>query len=247
VIYQCYFRAEHAPRLFSGEPYVGFGLEPDLNPHLLENCPELADPATRLALSEYAAFLNLWRRLSIDDDDWIGFTSYRQLDKSDLVFESKRQVERLLKRYDVLAWHVWLVGHLAFKGLTGPAAQAEHAHPDIHWFIRDLFAHVETPIPDGYFTADAVPYANYWVMSKARFRSFMEWSWPLVQHALALNHPYKRPGRPHADSGRAVGYVAERLFVIWVVSSSLRCRRLGTIQRAPALAGSPRDQSRNLA
>ena len=234
MIYQCYFRASQESRLFTGGTYTGFGLEPEVNPHLLDNCPELADPVTRLALSEYAAFLNTWRR-PLDGDDWIGFTSYRQLDKSDVVFESKSQIERLLARHDLVAWHVWSVGHLRFNGLTGAAAQAEYSHPDIHWFIRDLFAHFDVPIPDGYFTADAVPYANYWAMSKERFRMFMEWSWPLVQYALELNHPYKRPGRPHADSGRAVGYVAERLFVMWTFSSPLKCRWLGTIQRAPAL------------
>ena len=237
MIYQCYFRADQERRLFRHEPYEAFGLEPEVNPQILEHCPELADSATRLALCEYAAFLSLWRRPASDADDWIGFTSYRQLDKSHVVFDSKAQVAAHLRRYDLVAWHVWSVGRLRFAGLTGPAAQAEAAHPRLHQFTHDVLATFGEQIPAKYSTIDKVPYANYWAMSQDRFRAFMEWSWPLVQYALAIDHPYKHtpPRLAAEDKRKAVGYFVERLFIIWMIRSSLRTRWLGEVQIAPRL------------
>lgn len=235
MIYQCYFRADQERQLFTHEPYVGFGLEPPLNPHLLDGCPELDDPATRLALCEYAAFLNLWRRPPADEDGWIGFTSYRQLDKSDVVFQSKSEVVQRLRRYDLLAWHVWSVRHLRIRGLTAAAAQSEWAHPGLHAFTVDILAEHDFTVPEGYFSIDRVPYASYWALRTNHFHEFMEWSWPLVRHALDVDHPYKRTSHPSADQRKAVGYFAERLFIIWMIRAALRPRWLGKIQRAPRL------------
>lgn len=221
--------------MFRHDPYLGFGLEPALNPQLLERCPELNDPGTRLALCEYAAFLNLWRRQTPDQDGWIGFTSYRQLDKSDVVFQSKSQVAELLGRYDLVGWHVWSVRHMRINGLTAAAAQAEWAHRGLHAFTLQILADFGFTLPEGYFSIDRVPYANYWAMSTDNFYRFMDWSWPLVRHALDLDHPYKHAQSPSTNNRKAVGYFAERLFVIWMIRSSLRTRWLGEIQRAPTL------------
>lgn len=231
MIYQCYFRADQVDRLFAHEPYEAFGLEPELNPRLLERCPELEDPAIRTALCEYAAFLSLWRR-DVLEDGWIGFTSYRQLEKSDVVFRSRAQVEDLLRRHDLIGWHVWSVGHLRFGGLTGAAAQAEWAHPFIHRFTVQTLADFELEIPAGYFSLDRLPFANYWAMHTTHFRQFMSWSWPIVARALELDHPFKHQQNTY-DPRKAVGYFAERLFMIWMIRTSVRTRWLGAIRRSP--------------
>jgi hypothetical protein len=235
MIYQCYFSPEQRSRLFDHAPYSGFGLEPAVNPHLRDGCPELAEQATRIALVEYGAMLHVWRHLPFDAHDWVGFTSYRQLDKSGLVFESADQVEALLAGYDYLAWNIWAVGHVRKGVLTGAAAQAEISHPMLHAFTLDVLRDCGGTLPAAYLLAPEVPFANYWVMPKDRFAAFMAWSWPLLQHALATDHPYKRFGgswNALDDKRKAVGYFMERLFIIWTQYEGLRGRGLGTVGKA---------------
>jgi hypothetical protein len=235
VIYQCYYAPEQASRLFRHEAYRGFGLEPVTNSNIVERCPELGCPTTRRALTEYAAFLHIWRHLPFDDDAWIGFTSYRQLDKTDFVFASAAEIERLLVGYDFLAWHWWQVDHVRHGTLTGAAAQGEHSHPLLHGFTLDVLRHFGIDLPEAYFREPEVPFANYWVMSKRHFAAYMDWSWPVMRYALDLEHPYKsypHSWNPQDDKRKAVGYFMERLFVIWTLREGRRGRRLGAKRRA---------------
>jgi hypothetical protein len=77
MIYQCYFDPSQQGRLFRNPPYRPFGLEPEVNSEITKNSPELELAENRLQLTEFAAMLHLWRNPPIEDDDWIGFTSYR--------------------------------------------------------------------------------------------------------------------------------------------------------------------------
>jgi hypothetical protein len=230
MIYQCYFKEEQRAILFEQEPYQEFGLEPVVNPLLLEACPELSDPTTRIALCEYAAFLYLWRRLENERDDWIGFTSYRQLDKSHVVFGSKADVAHQLAEVDLLAWHGCAVGNVRSRRLRGTAAQSELGH-GLHKFTLDMLRPFGIKLPKAYQTAPVAPYASYWILRKAHFAQFMEFSWPIVQAALAARHPYKDvPSRGYWDDQRKrVGYFAERLFIIWSMREALRVKWLGEI------------------
>ena len=230
MIYQCYFQSDQEPRLFSQGPYRGFGLEPDVNPSLLQTCPELSDSTTRVALCEYAAFLYWSRHLEGDGDDWIGFTSYRQLDKSNVVFESKESVEQQLRGVDMLAWHGCSVGNVRSRRLRGTAAQSELGH-GMHKFTLDMLRPFRIKLPKAYQTAAIAPYASYWVLRKKRFAEFMQWSWPIVQAALRCEHKYKDvPSRGYWDDRRKrVGYFAERLFIIWSMQEALKVTWLGDI------------------
>jgi hypothetical protein len=239
VIYQCYFRRDQETKLFAHEPYRGFGLEPDVNERLLSKCPELAEATTRTALCEYSAFLYWWRSLADDTDDWIGFTSYRQLDKSNVVFESKADVENQLRDVDMLAWHGCAVGSVRSRRLRGTAAQSELGH-GLHKFTLDMLRPFGIKLPKAYQTAAIAPYASYWILRKAQFARFMEFSWPIVQVALAARHPYKEvPSRGYWDDQRKrVGYFAERLFIIWSLREALEVKWLGDI--APMAYRRPR-------
>jgi hypothetical protein len=235
VIYQCYFSAEQTTRLLQHEAYRGFGLEPAVHPEITRGCPELDCERTRTALTEYAAFLHIWRNLPYDEDDWIGFTSYRQLDKTDFVFGCKVHIEALLQGCDFLAWYWWEVQHVRLGLLTGAAAQAEISHPRLHDFTVDVLGKFGIALPSGYFSEPAVPFANYWVLRKPQFAAYMDWSWPLVRHALAIDHPYKRYAQSWNrldDKRKAVAYFTERLFVIWTLIGGFRGRRLGSLRRA---------------
>src|SRR5579884_2078674 len=96
MIHQCYFDESQRARLFRSPLYRGFGVDSSVNPGLAKNCPELADPADQALLCEYAAMLHLWRNPDLDPDPWIGFTSYRQLDKFPTVIDNRPGLESAL-------------------------------------------------------------------------------------------------------------------------------------------------------
>lgn len=234
MVHQCYFLPEQRSRLFQTEPYSPFGLEPDVNSSLFENCPELVDPSTRLALVEYAAMLHHWRNPSKDTNDWIGFTSHRQLDKSAVVFARSAEITDRLHTADIVAWYVWDVSHLRHGWLRGAAAQGELASPRLHSFTVDVLKAFGIGLPASYHEGFDVVFANYWAMSRDNFTKFMSWSWPIIEHALALDHPYKQHShglneRDH--KGKSAGYFMERLFVAWTKLQSLKISRVGDIHR----------------
>jgi len=70
MIHQCYFAEAQRVRLFQTPVYCGFGLEPEVNPDLARNCPELQEARNRPLLCEYAALLHLWRNPELDPDPW---------------------------------------------------------------------------------------------------------------------------------------------------------------------------------
>ena len=225
MIHQCYFLPGQLSHVFRAEPYAPFGLEPCVNTEITKNCPELESADTRVALAEYAAMLHLWRNPQLDTDNWIGFTSYRQLTKSFIQFQYKLDIEALLTRGDYLSWYLWWLGDVIHDGLVGAAAQGEVNHPGLHAFIRDMLGAFSIDIPAAYSSAAVVPFANYWVMSKALFERYMQWSWPIVRHALAVKHPYLSAESElgtRDNKRRAIGYFMERIFILWSQIEHLR-------------------------
>jgi hypothetical protein len=232
MIHQCYFAPEHLKNTFRDEPYRPFGLEPEVNAEITNNCPELASEDTRMALAEYGAMLHHWRNPTLDSDPWIGFTSYRQLTKSPFKFSKRSEVELLLNRGDFVTWYAWWVAPAKFGPLRGAAAQAEANHPGIHQFMVDVLNLRGLTIPAGYETAPLVSYANYWAMPRSRFDAFMEWSWPIIADALAMDHPYlSTPSRPGSrdNKRRAIGYFMERIFILWALHARLRVVAVGPL------------------
>src|SRR5262249_23086686 len=129
MIHQCYFDASQRARLFASPLYRGFGLYTAVNPDIARNCPELTNSAHQPLLSEYAAMLHLWRNPEKAPDRWIGFTSYRQLDKFPIVLDDRHALETALTQADILGW-----GFYTFvDGPTGRpltlAEQGERCHP----------------------------------------------------------------------------------------------------------------------
>ena len=231
LIHQCFFREDQRTALFAQEPYRGFGLEPSVNAQLTQRCPELGDHVARLALVENAAMLFHWRNPDADADDWIGFTSYRQLAKSPFVFETRIAVETALSGADVVSWGVWNVSRVQIEWLRGGAAQAEISSPGLHKFTRDVLENFSIKIPSAYYAGEQVVFANYWVMTRSAFERYMAWSWPIIEHALQRDHDYKhaKPISATIDARKAVGYFAERLYAIWVMRERLTVKAMGPV------------------
>lgn len=218
MIYQCYFKPGQESRLFPQEPYAGFGLVPEVNPRITENCPELADPAVRQHLSEYACFLWHWRNPGENPDDWFGTTSYRQLDKSPFIFYDPQLPADLTRGEQVVGWGFYQMVD-RWQAPIPVALQAELCHPGINAFTEMVLRHFGHAMPAAYYAESTGLFASYWVMNRRLFDDFMRFSWPLVEWALAYRgaHEFITNDAPEASvtKARAIGYFAERLFVIW--------------------------------
>jgi len=223
MIYQCYHRPEHRAKLFQRPPYRGYGLEPTVNPGMAKNCPELRDAPTRQFLCEYGAMLNLWRNRPLDWHRWIGFTSFRQLDKTPVQFQTSREVADLVRDHRIIGWGFHDVRPFTTNGLTGAAAQLELAHPGGFAYLTTALKENGLELPSRFSSDPWVLYANYWAMKKTLFRDFMEFSWPTVRWCLETQSQfdYVKTDR------RSIGFIAERMFIVWYMTRGEHPHRLG--------------------
>lgn len=232
MIYQCYFKKEQEPLLFKQHPYIGFGLEPEVNSELFLNCPELESKSTRLHLTEYACFLWHWRNPDRDSSNWFGTTSYRQLDKTKFMFHDSFVIEKLAKENSIAAWGVYELLNARGDRIS-IHRQSEVCHPGINEFMNIALEANGKKIPDLYNTSFVGAFANYWVMNKAMFNQYMEYSWPLVNWALnnINNFEYFKTDMPGktVTKDKAIGYFAERLFITWYLENNHKIVSLGPI------------------
>ncbi|MCE9562619.1 MAG: hypothetical protein K8U57_11270 [Planctomycetes bacterium] len=203
MIYQFYFAADQHTRLFNLPLYRGFGLEPEVNSAIARRCPELATAAARLQLVEFGGMLHLWRNPPDDGHDWIGFTSYRQTDKTPITFDCAREIEHLLGWWDAVAW-------LPIRFHGSLAEQAECGHPGILAFLERVLVAQGKILPAVLGRLNHGYFASYFLMTKTTFHQLMTWLYPAIAYGLAvqtdpyiLSHP------------KSLGYALERLFMIW--------------------------------
>lgn len=222
MIYQCYHRPEQLGVCFTHAPYRPFGVSIETNPLLYHNCDELRDHRAQKQLCEYAAMLWHFRNHATDTDDWIGFTSYRQPEKSSVVFYSADEIAPLA-RAGVVSWRE----HSLHTDRMQPVSVdefSEACHPGIGAAIRRLLAHHGRTLPEAYTFINVAPFCNYWAMSRALFGAWMEWGWPLIQTGLETQEsdPFLKNWQM-----RPLAYVAERLFIVWLMQELHPVRYLG--------------------
>lgn len=156
---------------------------------------------------EYSGMLYAWKN-KLDNDDWIGFTSYQQLKKNKFLLNSLNYkfILRQLKTYDILSWR-----YICFP--CSIAAQAEYYHKNILYYTELLLSFFDEQIPDKYYNIGCACYCGYWIMSKSNFNFFMEWSYPKIQKILSLqnSNTYFKIDQHLSNSG----FIIERLFIIW--------------------------------
>ena len=217
MINQCYF--EKGQPLFEEEPYIGFGLEPEVNHDLFQSCPELESSFNRLQLTEYASYLWHWRNTK--SLKWIGSTSYRQLEKFNYKFKSIDQVESLINEHDIVAW-----GEYDLQNKLGMpislSTQSKVCHHGLNEFMGMVFSKFNTEVPNEWFIKTSGFFANYWVMSWGKFDDFMHFSWPMVEWALSniKDTDYYKTQVTYGTVSpeKCVGYFMERLFILWYLS-----------------------------
>lgn len=215
--------------LFNTDVYAPFGLEPEVNPDISLNCKELEDPATRLALTEYGAFLSIYKNdvWKKDNDSWIGFTSYRQLDKSPVIFKNKAKFSEIL---NIVCGG--FAGWGYYYSRSNASTLSELCHPNINKFITDVLSHFGIKIPERFYTDKHLLFASYWAMNKSIFIDFMSWSWPIMQHAMTLtSHEFAHTKSPvpSVDQRKWLGYFMERIFLIWYMIRDYRPSNIGPV------------------
>jgi hypothetical protein len=207
MIYQLYFNHSHLQRLFLHPLYSPFGLEPEVNPDI-ENCKFLKHPDVRFMLSEYGAMLYL--NEFPDDDTWIGFTSYRQLDKEFFVFgmNDRQVIERLLEKYHILGWR--------FREHKMCLYRADNSsHPYHAVCMEAILNTLGYKLPRGYKIDQSALYCNYWIMSKTDFNHYMRWSWPILKWMITHYKKIKFLKDSAVNHYSGVGIIMERLFIVW--------------------------------
>ena len=215
MIYQFYFAEHQKEKLFANPLYRGFGLEPEVNPSITLNCPELERPEHRATLVSYGGLLHLWRN-QLDDHDWIGFTSYRQLDKVPTIFlpGDLERIQGLLQTHEFVGWN-----YMTFN--SSLAVQAEAWHPGILSYMGGMASRTGLTIPWEFFTHRSAFFAEYWIMKKETLGRFMTWLHPFILDGLDRLLVERYLGSN--NHLRSLGNVLERLFVIWCYLERVRC------------------------
>lgn len=223
MIHQCYFEDAQRSRLFDSPLYRGFGLYSAVNPAIARNCPELEDPANQRRLSEYAAMLHHWRNPELDSDPWIGFTSYRQLDKVPTILHDRKALEEALCQHDVLGWGFYSFFHVPSGRSMTLAEQGEYCHSGMTACLQALLGERGEALPASYRESNTGLFCNYWVMSRQSFNQLMLWSYPLVRRCL------DQPQRISSSEPRFLAYLAERLFICWYGLTNKRLANVGQV------------------
>ncbi len=206
MIYQLYAKPSNRARLFTQDPYVPFGLEPEVNPTIAYRCPELEDSDARWELREYAGMLHHWR-VPHDNDDWIGFTSWRQLDKFPTVFlpGDRGKISELLRDHDMLGFAKYRFNYSLAQQTTACCG-----FPEFDKCLRKL---VSEPPARWYTDRESCLYCNYVIMKKTTFNEYMAWSAPRVLSTLR---------QPEYRGTARTGNMMERLLIIWAYGKRVR-------------------------
>jgi hypothetical protein len=194
MIHQCYFDDWQLGRMFATPVYQPFRLTPE-----------------RTDLCEFEAMLAIWRYGQACGHDWVGFTSWRQLDKSTRQFESLQQIAELLGDRDGIGWHYVDFG-------TSLANQAEDYHHGIMDFLSKITRlRTGVDLTDALRKTNAGFFASYWVLRWPRFVEFAEWLASYCELASGMpDDSYLR------SDPKAFAYAAERLFIIWYAVQGLQ-------------------------
>lgn len=225
MIHQLFFQEDQRSRLFAGPLYRGLCINPALYPSITHNCPELKDPRNQPLLSEYCGMLYCWRNPDVDPDPWIGFTSYRQFDKFPTVFEDRSTVEEGLHTHDIIGWGFYEFYDVETRRRVSQAEHSERCHPGIMSSLWRLLLSRNETVPPAFLTDNLGLYCNYWIMAKAHFHDFMDWSYPMIQLGLEEPDAYIR------SHPRSLAYLVERLFICWYMRSGKRLQVVGEVQR----------------
>lgn len=170
--------------------------------------------------SEYCGMLYVWMN-QLDKDGWIGFTSCKQFKKRfvNIVTYRPNEIENTLQNYDIITWGFLCKQDSRFARysfIDNLFDQAEYFHPGLmNMMDKVLNEFGYSDIIQIFKSTECGIYANYWLMSKDNFNTFMEWSFPIVKYMV------KNAGC-NASMGHynSIGFAVERMFIYWYMSNN---------------------------
>jgi len=93
------------------------------------------------------------------------------------------------------------------------AEQATACHYGIMEYMQEILSDDDIRL---FWQRDEDFFAEYWIMSKQNFNKFMQWLYPFLKDGLnkTKTHPYLKSPQG-IDTRSSLGYVLERLFILW--------------------------------
>jgi hypothetical protein len=171
--------------------------------------------------SEYCGMLYVWLN-NLDIDNWTGFTSCKQFKKhfTTIVTYNRTEICDLLVENDIITW-----GFLCrldkrfchYNKINNLFDQSEYFHPGLMNLIDSILKIFSyNGFIDIFKINQCGIYANYWLMSRNNFHSFMVWSLPLVQYMV------NNPSLCNTKIGHynTIGFAIERMFIYWYLSNN---------------------------
>jgi hypothetical protein len=216
MIYQAFYHPEQEEFLFDNRYYTPVCLQPEqlsTPPSFdIRNTPPLGESGIRQQLCEFAAMLAVWRQRP-HPDEWVGFTSWRQLQKGFAFVFGPEDLRRTLNG-ETIIWGLRTLNETLHQ-------HAERCHPGMTGALSILLRDVhQERLPETYFTECQGPFCNYWAMTWQDFDRYMRWTWPLIETAMdrwGLDQPFNLYPRAGTQD-RSLAFLHERLFVVWWLS-----------------------------
>ena len=153
--------------------------------------------------------LAVWRQRP-HDDDWVGFTSWRQFQKG-FDFRFDEAALHRVRQGGVVCW--------GWKTLQETIHEhAERCHPGITGVLELMLREIhQQQLPDRYFTERRAPFCNYWAMPARLFADYMAWSWPIIAGMMdrwRFDPPFNLFPKDGTQD-RSYAFFQERLFIVW--------------------------------
>jgi len=217
IIFQTYHDPADLPKQFGPPVYAAFDLR-----------AATPDPAEQTQLCEFGAMRHVYRHPKLNPHSWVGFTSINQDKHTTFRFSDLASVKVRLQKADVICWGMHWFSDLTTHRPVSFLELLERLRPGITRVLLELCWRAGVTLPKSFLTSSPTAGHNYFACTNAVFRSYMKWSLPLVEHCLDVRvsgHPAD-PVRIYLESSpRALSYVAEPLFPIWLALTATRHRR----------------------
>jgi hypothetical protein len=167
--------------------------------------PQIADCLPE-AQNEWQGIVYCQKHPELDADPWIGFTSYRQRQKSQVVFHDAACIVEALQRRQVLAFY--------WRDVQNLAGQAERCMPGFDAAVQKMLGAFKEAIPLQWHQHRFGAFADFWIMAKPEFHAFMAWAVPRLR--WLLNDPAHKAWLA-LDKGHMnhFGQLAERMVILW--------------------------------
>lgn len=180
---------------------------------------------------ELTAIYWIWKNYRVDDDAMIGLTHYRRFFTSEKTLDIllKRyltcsEAKSLLNEYDLILPQQTLIADGMYQHYKG-----SHQISDFDLMMKILVEECgldQKSLEKFVFQSKKMFLFNMFITKKMVLKSYCEWAFPILFKIFEMNDMSSRD----AYQQRAIGFLAERLFNIWIwANPNLKVKELPVI------------------